>query len=198
MKNKIVLGCVSVVMLVAITGILIFIYNQYFYPVKYENEIIEASREFGVDSYLIASVINAESRFDQNAVSSKGAVGLMQVLPTTAVWVVKKISNLNASDSYDVKFLSNLYDPKTKSGELFDPKTNIRIGTYYLSYLINKFKDLKVSLCAYNAGEGIVKEWLNNSKYSVDGKHIDFIPYEETKNYINKIERNMKFYKNKF
>ena len=198
MKNKIVLGCVSVVMLVAITGILIFSYNQYFYPVKYENEIIEASREFGVDSYLIASVINAESRFDQNAVSSKGAVGLMQVLPTTAVWVVKKISNLNASDSYDVKFLSNLYDSKTKSGELFDPKTNIRIGTYYLSYLINKFKDLKVSLCAYNAGEGIVKEWLNNSKYSVDGKHIDFIPYEETKNYINKIERNMKFYKNKF
>ena len=152
----------------ALVGVVAAVYFSVLFsvfPLKYKAEIESASKLYGVDSALIASVINAESGYKANAVSSKGAVGLMQVMPATAEWVAKKMK-------------IELYDLK-------DPKTNILIGTYYLKYLLDKFGDTKTALMAYNAGEGKVQGWLNEKKAC---------PYPETNKYVEKVLNGRKFY----
>ncbi len=147
------------------------------FPLKYQQEIAIASESYEVDPILIASVIKSESGFDANAVSSKGAVGLMQLLPTTAEYLAKK---MNYGD----------YD-------LYDISDNINLGSYYLSLLIDEFGDERLALCAYNAGPGNVKSWLSDSKYSSDGENLEVIPFSETENYVKKCEQAKKYYNSK-
>ncbi len=182
---------------------LIFSYDKIKYPLRYEKEILSASQEFGVKPEIIASIINAESKFKSNAVSNKGAVGLMQILPSTAAWAAKQMTQGNskitlASVGDEISFEKVMYNPETKEGELLEINTNIRIGTYYFSYLLTKFKNLKIAICAYNAGEGTVKNWLKSEKYSKDGKVLKEIPYKETKNYLEKVLTNINIYEKKF
>lgn len=128
---------------------------------------------------LIASIINAESSFNPNATSSKGAVGLMQILPSTAIWICNK-------EKIKYENLQSFYEPEL----------NIKIGCLYFKYLLNKFGDINTALCAYNAGEGTVKTWLLNNDYSADGKIIqeNKIPFSETKNYTKKVHDGLKVY----
>lgn len=191
MKSKTVFYCVLFILLVVLVGSLILVYNFVFYPLKYKNEIINFGEKYGVQPFLIASIINCESRFNEKAVSNKGAVGLMQILPTTGKWAFEKIYG----ESVELSFV---YNKEEGTGELLNPLTNIELGTFYLSYLLNKFGNLEVSICAYNAGEGTVLKWLNNKDYSEDGKTLKHIPYSETQNYLNKVLGNIKIYKNKF
>lgn len=195
MKWKIIILSVIVVVILAGLGAMIFCYNNIQYPVKYTNEINAASEEFGVQKELIASVINAESHYNEKAVSNKGAIGLMQIMPSTAEWILNKISKQNSS----IQRLSQieLFDYEKSDGKLFDANLNIRIGTYYLAYLINKFKDVNTALCAYNAGEGKVGEWLNSNEFSEDKQTLKKIPYRETDNYVNKVNMNLKIYSKK-
>ncbi len=153
---------------------------NYFYPMKYIEEINEASYSCGVDSALIASIANVESGYNKDAVSNKGAIGVMQMMPSTAEWIAKK-NNL----SYSEKMLK-------------DEKYNILLGGYYLSYLINYFGDYKLGVCAYNAGQGNVIKWLANSEYSNDGKTLNYIPFKETREYLNKVNKNYHYYKNRY
>ena len=164
--------CLSVMLL-----IFIFIFFLYLYPLRHTAIIENYAKKYNVDSNIIASIINAESSFNNRAVSSAGAVGLMQVLPQTAQWVCKK-----QGESY--------YPEK-----LIDANFNINVGTYYLKYLINKFKNLDIAICAYNAGEGVVSEWLKNEEYSDDNKTLKTIPYPETKNYLKNVKSGLKVYK---
>ena len=69
--------------LVLISLGIIFLYNNYLYPLNYKNEILAYSEKYDVEPYLIASIINSESKFNKKAISSKGAVGLMQIMPKT-------------------------------------------------------------------------------------------------------------------
>lgn len=143
------------------------------FPIKYQDEIAAASEEYGVEQAVIYSVINIESHFNKNAVSSKGAVGLMQVLPSTAQEV--------AGQDVDLTL----------------PAQNIAAGTKYISKLIIKFDDLNTALCAYNAGPTNVAAWLKNPEYSDDGKTLKRIPFAETSGYIQKFQKNYKYYKSK-
>lgn len=200
-KSKILIASILFLILIFSAGALIIIYDKFMYPMDYREEILFAAQEFQVDSALIASVINAESHFNFDAISKKGAVGLMQVKPSTAEWVIKKMVKENieeqkvSSNEIDIKKI--MYNEETKTGELLDPLTNIRIGTYYLKYLLDKFGDLRLALCAYNAGEGTIRNWLGNDKYSKDGINLDIIPYKETHNYLIKVNRNLKVYEKK-
>jgi len=165
--------------IIIITVLIVFImafYLTYFfllYPLKYKDAILEYSEEFDVDPALIASVINCESSFKKDSVSESGAIGLMQIMPSTA------------------EFVANIIEIEYQESSLYDPKINIRIGTKYLSYLLIKFNDCFTALCAYNAGEGIVNSWLSDENYSINSETLTTTPYKETnafsKNVINNI-----------
>ena len=147
----------------------------YFFPLKYEEEIASASETFDVDPVLVASIINSESGFNSKSVSKKGAIGLMQLMPSTAEYLAEKL-NYGEYDLYNVK-------------------DNITLGTYYLSILSDSFNDNVLVLCSYNAGPGNVSKWLQ--EYSSDGETLDKIPFKETENYVKKCQRAMKYYAGK-
>ncbi len=142
------------------------------YPLKYKSQIIYYSQEYNLDCELVSAVICVESRFDKNSVSSSGASGLMQLMPTTYQWVK---STLNLSD------------------DIFDVDANIEAGCFYLSYLINKYENVPYALACYNAGEGVVRQWA--SPYDFD---MSKIQYPETKQYVIKVLRLKKLYVSRF
>lgn len=139
------------------------------YPTTYKDIICK----YHNDWRLVLSVVKAESGFRADATSNAGACGLMQVLPSTAEFIAEK----NGIGEYD----------------LYDPQDNLKLGSLYLIYLEGKFSDLQTVLAAYNAGEGTVREWLKDRRYSPDGATLSSVPYTETENYIIKIK---KYYQN--
>ena len=126
------------------------------------------------------ALIKAESNFNANAESGKGAIGLMQLMESTAQDVCKK-TDLNISNE-DVK------------DKLLEPEININIGTKYLSVLLDTYKSKEVAVAAYNAGIGTVNTWIEKGTIKSDGSDIENIPYKETNNYVRKILRNYKIY----
>ena len=113
---------------------------------------------------LIAAVIYSESRF-RDQTSHAGARGLMQITPSTA----KLIERLSGGQTFNFEDLSN-------------PDINIRYGTFYLRYLIDKFGDNVVAaLAAYNAGETNVVAWGGSNL------ELDDIPFPETRGYVEDV-----------
>ena len=156
-----------------------FVIRAKIYPKKYLNEINVYATKYNLAPSLVASVVNTESSFNKNARSSKGAIGLMQVKLSTAKYMID-LYNLNLT---------------IDENELFEINNNLNFGCMYLRYLINKFLDVNTALASYNAGETIVRYWLKDEKYSSNGKTLKTIPYNETENYVKKINRNLKYYK---
>lgn len=151
---------------------------QYFYPIEYEEYVETYSREYGLDKHLVYAVIHTESKFDPNAVSTAGAVGLMQLMVDTASECNKK-----------GKFGYNIPE------DLNNPEVNIRIGCYYLSELLNNFGDTKIALISYNSGIGNAYKWLDDEQYSDGEGGIDITPFKETNDYVDKVLRSYKRYK---
>lgn len=164
------------VVILALSMGLLYIFTRY--PLFYNNYIKQYSKTYSLDASLIASIINVESSYNQNAKSNKGAMGLMQILPSTAHWISQTYPTIDY----------------TNSQQLFEPQTNIQLGCKYLKYLLDKFEHQDIAIIAYNAGEGTVMSWLNDQNYSKDGTIIK-IPYKETENYLKKVKQNIKFYK---
>lgn len=137
------------------------------FPIKYKPLIVEYSNQFNLQPELISSLIYAESGFDKSAVSNMGAVGLMQIMPSTAEEIANKLG--------------------VKEYDLTSPNDNIQFGCYYLRYLLDIYKgDMVYALCAYNAG-------LNNVNYW-DFDNVNEIPIEQTRSYVQKILKCQKFY----
>lgn len=139
------------------------------YPIFYENEINHWAQEFKQSPYLFLSLVREESHFNQNAKSPVGALGLSQLMNSTASFIENK--------------------PISKE-ILLEPNENIRIGLKYFTYLMNYFKNNEyLAILAYNAGPGNINKWLNDSNIKSDEIDIfvENIPYLETKNYIKKI-----------
>lgn len=146
------------------------------YPRSFENEVLFSSREYGLDPNLVFAVIKTESSFQPDVVSRAGAMGLMQVLPTTAEWIAWR-----RGFSYD-------------SERILEPAYNIDLGCYLLSYLLEHYdSDLTLAVAAYNAGVGNVDKWLNSDEY-YDGKKLS-IPFSETRNYVEKVLDSYEKYK---
>lgn len=154
--------------------------NFFAYPLEYKAEIRTACAEHDVDTALVAAVIRAESRFRPNAVSHKGAVGLMQIMPATAEYIYNSPSfrrgGIAIGDDGVV---------------LIDPKTNIAMGVFYLKYLLEKFGDVRTALMAYNAGEGNVAKWLQEAGTD----KLECTPFQETNKYVEKVLNGKNFYK---
>ena len=148
------------------------------YPLKYERQIMAHSEKYGLDPYLIMGIISAESQFESDAVSHKDAMGLMQIKEETAGWCIEHFE-LNA----DIK-------------DIYKPDTNILIGCAYIDYLIDMFEGhTDVAIAAYNAGQGNVKKWLADSRYSDNGKTLTKIPFDETEKYVKKVRNREKIYR---
>ena len=151
--------------------------RQAAYPIRYADYVEKYSQEFEVDKYLVYAVIKAESEFNEKAVSDKGAVGLMQVMPTTGEEAAKKIGIENYSEK-----------------KLMEPGTNIRIGCYYIAFLLDRYGgDIRTAMSAYNAGYGNVDNWL--AREQKDYISAEDIPFGETRKYIVKIINNYDKYK---
>ncbi len=150
-----------------------------FFPLEYEKSIIEYSEMYNVDPNLVAAVINTESKFVVDASSSKGAIGLMQIMPDTGKWIAEKLELSNFNEEI-----------------IADPEMNIRMGTWYLKKLSEDFNgDYILVLAAYNGGPGNVTKWLEDEKYSSDGENLHKIPFKETKSYVQKVKFNHRIYR---
>lgn len=137
------------------------------YPMQYTELVCAASREYGVPQAVIYAVIRTESGFAADAVSHVGAVGLMQLMPTTYEWLCT--------------VRAQVYDPAA----LYDPAVNIDAGTYLLSYLYRQFENWETVYAAYNAGIGRVQKWLADPALSRDGVLLE-IPISETAEYVRR------------
>lgn len=156
------------------------------YPAKYDYLIEKFSKRYNVRKTLIYAVIKTESDFNKDAKSGANAIGLMQITGETFEWLI----NFKAKNNKTRK------SKKIKEEDLFDPKTNIEYGTYFISILLNKYRDERTALAAYNAGMGKVDEWLKNKFYSEDGITLSDIPFKETKDYVEKVFKSEEIYKN--
>lgn len=139
-------------------------------PVPFNNEIEVYSEMYGLDPYLVAAVIKTESGFDKDIVSSMGAVGLMQIMPSTGEWIARQL-NIQGFSAEMLK----------------DEDVNIEMGCWYLNYLRSQLKHTNEVLAAYNGGIGNVFKWLQDPRYSKDGEVINAIPFKETVSYIEKV-----------
>ena len=138
------------------------------YPTAYSEYVDRYSEQYNVPKDVIYAVIKVESNFVYNAQSYKNAHGLMQIMPGTYEWMCQREG----------------IDPEAHS--IDDPEINIRIGTCYLAYLYGEFEIWETVFAAYNAGHGIVRQWLSDEQYGKDG-HLINIPYSETASYVKKV-----------
>lgn len=139
-------------------------------PVPFSNEIEVYSKMYGLDPYLVAAIIKTESGFDKDIVSSMGAVGLMQIMPSTGEWIARQLN----IENFSIDMLKN-------------KDVNIEMGCWYLNYLKGQLKHRNEILAAYNGGIGNVFKWLQDPRYSEDGEVVHTIPFIETVNYIEKV-----------
>ena len=141
------------------------------YPLGYQEEVEAWSAENGLDPALVYAVIRTESGFDQEAESSVGARGLMELTPDTYSWVLYRLGEAGEGDA----------------GDLYDPEENIRCGCANLRLLLERFGEEGTALAAYHAGWGSVSRWLQSERYSSDGSHLDAIPFPDTESYVEKV-----------
>lgn len=174
MKFKKTFKIILPIFLIFTIVVSIFIYQVGFFY-KYYDLVDKYSKKYQIDKNLVFALIREESNFNKNAVSKKGAVGLMQIMPSTAEFICEI---LNIDDNVD----------------LYDSETNVMLGVRYLKYLFSKFNSEDIVICAYNAGENVVLSWIDNN-----GK-LKKIEYRQTKIYLNKVKYKKQLYKiiNKF
>lgn len=147
------------------------------FPLKYKSLIRKYAQDENIGCGFIASIINVESGFESDAVSKKGAVGLMQIMPSTGKWIYEQY-----------------FDDEFQDDFLFDPKINIFIGVKYLSYLFEKYDDEVTVLACYNTGETVVQDWIGENK-TLKKTQIQF---KETEKYVQKVQNLRKIYNKRF
>ena len=167
-------------MAVGVVGVLIgaFLYLQHTeptwyarlkYPLRYDAIVRGYAQQRRLDPAFLAAVIETESKFDTEARSSAGAVGLMQFTPATA----KGIAQYTHGSKFQLSDLTN-------------PDINVRYGTWYLRRLLDRYHDERLSLAAYNAGQANVDSWI--------AAH-EGIQFADTRAYVAKVERLKKLYR---
>jgi soluble lytic murein transglycosylase len=153
--------------------------DRYRFPLAYWEAIQEKARERGLDPYLILALIRQESLFDPRARSPAAALGLMQLIPSTATRIAKQ---------------SGL--PAPAHEKLFDPEINLTLGAQYLKSLLDRYSNnWHKALAAYNAGESAVDRWQQEIETDDMEEFVERIPYAETRQYVKLVLRNHRVYK---
>lgn len=170
-----------IVWLIIVTTLLFgakYIIKRYIYPYNHSEIVNKFSYKYNLDPFLVLAVIKTESNFNEEAESTKGAKGLMQIMDSTGEWIASKVGVNNFSPNM-----------------LYEPEVNIEFGCWYLNNLLNEFEDLSLALAAYNGGSGNVTKWLNDPEYSSDGENLTYIPFKETKKYVDRVSTRYNIYK---
>ena len=139
-----------------------------FYPIAYTAQIAALAEEYGLDPELIGAVVRCESRFDVHAVSPRGAIGLMQIMPETGSWIAEQLAV-----------------PDFRAEQLSDAALNLRLGTWYLRHLLDRFGSREVALAAYNAGPSHAERWVLGIGS----------PFPETRAYVERVARAVPIYR---
>ena len=174
---NIVITIIVVVVIVTTFGSLRKIILKINYPKKYTEYVEKYAKENEIEKELIYAMIKAESNFKETAKSNKSAIGLMQIIESTAKEVAEEL------------------EIEITKEDLNNPEINIKIGTKYIANLIKKYNNLELAIAAYNAGIGNVNTWIDEGIINRNGTNIENIPFKETNNYVRKILRNYKIYK---
>ena len=147
-------------------------YYRLRYPLSYEQIVRGHARNYDLEPALLAAVIYQESKFETQARSDAGAVGLMQLRPETA----KGIALRTGGSRFRVEDLTN-------------PEINVRYGSWYLRHLLDKYGDEETALAAFNAGQGNVDSWRR------EGKGIAFA---ETRHYVDRVQELKRIYQDAY
>ena len=142
------------------------------YPLDYKSIVTAHARNYRLQPALLAAVIYQESKFKADAESSSGAIGLMQLQPATAEGIALRTGG-----------------SKFRLDDLYDPELNIRYGSWYLRHLLDKYRDERLALAAYNAGQSNVDQW------EAAGEGIRF---GETRHYVKRVEDLKKIYRHAY
>jgi soluble lytic murein transglycosylase len=169
------LAAVVAIALLALAGVAAWVihtsppwFERLRYPLHYSALVRERAKAEGIDPALLAAVIYQESKFHPAARSKSGAIGLMQLTPSTAEGIALR----TGGTAFEVS-------------DLTDPALNIRYGTWYLHDLFAKYRSLRLVLAAYNAGQGNVDRWR------AAGLGIQ---YPETRAYVARVEHLRRVY----
>jgi soluble lytic murein transglycosylase len=168
-------GVAAAVVLLAVVGFGLYVlkteprwYERLRYPLRYEQIVTGHAENYRLEPELLAAVIYQESKFDADAVSDSGAVGLMQLLPATAQGIADRTGGSGWHEA-----------------DLLDPELNVRYGSWYLRHLLDKYDDERLALAAYNAGQTNVDRWR------AQGGGIRF---DETRHYVARVQELKEIY----
>ena len=148
------------------------------YPIKYEEYVYKYSENLSIDPMLTFAIIKIESNFDSEAESPSGAIGLMQLMESTAK---EQAAKLNIDYSREM---------------LYKPETNLKLGLNYFNTLLDYYnQNYVLAFAAYNAGMGNVQKWIEDGIIQEDGSDVENIPFKETNMYVRKIIKTYELYK---
>jgi len=139
------------------------------YPLGWRSDVADVARRTGIDPFLVAAVIREESRYDPKALSRAGARGLMQLMPGTA-GPMARVRGLTFSDEL-----------------LEDPRANVELGAAFLAGLMKEFRDPRLAVAAYNAGDNRLRQWWKARKTSDVEAFVEQIPFDETRLYVKRV-----------
>lgn len=147
-------------------------------PLRYESTIRREAARQGLDPALVAAVIKRESDWVPDARSERGAVGLMQLLPSTAEFIA----------THDDR-------PSAPPSGIDRPEVSIAYGTWYLAYLMRRFGSTEAALAAYNAGEGNLSRWIAEAERGGRRLRIpEDVPLGETRAFVAGVRRSRSLY----
>jgi soluble lytic murein transglycosylase len=146
------------------------------YPLPFRASLTPAVKQEQLDEAWVYGLIRQESAFISEVRSTAGAIGLMQLMPTTAKWVAKRVNI-----------------PNYHTGKLADIDTNLALGTHYLRHVLDDLADPVLATAAYNAGPGRARRW--RAELPLEGAiYAETIPFNETRDYVKRVMSNAWFY----
>ncbi len=166
LKGRLAVAVAAVAVLSSVFAVIHFTqpawYQRLWHPLRYEAIVLGHARNYRLDPALLAAVIYTESKFNADARSDRGAIGLMQLLPDTAEGIAERTGG-----------------GKFRVEDLYDPEINVRYGAWYLRHLLDKYGSERLALAAYNAGQANVDDWRAR------GLPIQF---DETRAFVERVE----------
>jgi len=161
---------------VAVAAIVLFFRSDWIermmYPIHYEDDIRASALNYKLDPYLLAAIIRSETNFQTGRESPKGALGIMQIMPDTADWIIDQ-----------AKFTSVTMEDVHHRADV-----SIEMGSWYIQSLIRQFdNNTTAAVAAYNAGPGNVKRWLGEKVWNGSIEQLADVPFGETRHYVKRV-----------